>query len=134
MREHAFRLTKGQDVKTSIQNYTKEHHISAAVVLSLVGCVNQAQLRMAGGKVIKSWKEDFEIVSCTGTVSSGKAHLHVIFSDIEGMCYGGHLQEGCLVNTTCEVVLAELEDYQFIREYDASTGYNEIKMIGKQRE
>ena len=132
MKAHAFRLTKGQDLKKSLQNYCVEHQISAAVVLSLVGCVDQAELRMAGGKVIKNWKQDFEIVSCTGTISSGKAHLHVIFSDVDAVCYGGHLQEGCIVNTTCEVVLGELENYQFTREFDESTGYNEIKITGKQ--
>ena len=132
MKSHAFRLIKGQDLKQSIQNYCIENQISAAVVLSLVGCVDQAELRMAGGEVIKNWKQDFEIVSCTGTISSGKAHLHVIFSDVDAVCYGGHLQEGCIVNTTCEVVLGELENYQFTREFDESTGYNEIKITGKQ--
>lgn len=132
MKSHAFRLIKGQDLKQSIQNYCIENQISAAVVLSLVGCVDQAELRMASGKVIKNWKQDFEIVSCTGTISSGKAHLHVIFSDVDAVCYGGHLQEGCIVNTTCEVVLGELENYQFTREFDESTGYNEIKITEKQ--
>lgn len=126
MKEHAFRLIKGSDLKLSLEKYCVEHQISAAVVLSLVGCVDRAALRMAGGKIEKSWKEDFEIVSCTGTISSGKAHLHVVFSDVEAHCYGGHLQEGCLVNTTCEVVLAELETYTFTREQDESTGYREI--------
>ena len=132
MKEHAFRLTKGSDLKESLQNYCIEHQVVSAVVLSLVGCVDEASLRMAGGKIIKNWKQDFEIVSCTGTISSGKAHLHVVFSDVDGICYGGHLQEGCLVNTTCEVVLAELETFEFTREFDESTGYKEIKISKKQ--
>ena len=132
MKTHAFRLTKGQDLKKSLQDYCVEHQISAAVVLSLVGCVDQAELRMAGGQVIKNWTQDFEIVSCTGTISSGKAHLHVVFSDVDAVCYGGHLQEGCIVNTTCEVVLGELENYLFTREFDETTGYKEIKMTEKQ--
>ena len=56
----------------------------------------------------------------------------MIFSDVNAVCYGGHLQEGCIVNTTCEVVLGELENYQFTREFDESTGYNEIKITEKQ--
>lgn len=132
MIEHAFRLTKGEDLKTSLQDYCRNHELSAATVLSLVGCVYKAKLRMAGGTVTKEWNEDLEIVSCTGTISSGKAHLHVVFSDVNGHCYGGHLQEGCIVNSTCEVVLAELESFQFHREYDESTGYNEIVIEKKQ--
>ncbi|MBQ7889559.1 MAG: DUF296 domain-containing protein [Erysipelotrichaceae bacterium] len=131
MKEYAFRLTYGSDLKTEIQNYCIHHQISAAVVISLVGCVYEAKLRMAGGKIVKSWKEDFEIVSCTGTISSGKAHLHVVFSDVDGHCYGGHLQEGCFVNSTCEVVLGELESYDFTREFDETTGYNEIVITKK---
>ena len=132
MKAHAFRLIKGQDLKQSIQKYCTDHQISAAVVISLVGCDDHAELRMAGGKVIKNWQQDFEIVSCTGTISSGKAHLHVIFSDVDAVCYGGHLQEGCIVNTTCEVVLGELENNQFTRVFDETTGYNEIKITEKQ--
>ena len=131
MKEHAFRLTKGSDLKILIEKYCIEHQISAAVVLSLVGCVDQAHLRMAGGKISKKWNKDFEIVVCTGTVSSGKAHLHAVLSDIDAICYGGHLQEGCLVNTTCEVVLGELESYEFTREEDESTGYREIVIRNK---
>lgn len=132
MKEHAFRLKAGNDLKTSLQDYCVEHQISAAVVLSLVGCVYEANLRMAGGKKMRSWREDFEIVSCTGTISSGKAHLHIVFSDVSGNCFGGHLQEGCHVNSTCEVVLGELDSYSFVREYDETTGYNEIVITKKQ--
>ena len=38
----------------------------------------------------------------------------------------GHLRPGCLVNTTAEIVLAELPDTVFTRERDEATGYEEL--------
>ena len=40
--------------------------------------------------------------------------------------FGGHLRPGCLVNTTAEIVLAELPDTVFTRERDEATGYEEL--------
>ena len=40
--------------------------------------------------------------------------------------FGGHLRPGCLVNTTAEIVLAELPDTVFTRERDETTGYEEL--------
>ena len=40
--------------------------------------------------------------------------------------FGGHLKEGCLVNTTCELVLGVLDGWRYGQEQDAETGYDEI--------
>ena len=123
MKELAFRLHKGDDLKKSLIAACKE---SSAVILSGVGCVDQLVIRLAGAKDYFESREDYEIVSLTGTVSNGKAHIHGSFSDVKGNCVGGHLCEGCIVNTTCEVVLGILEEYDSFREYDEKTGYEEI--------
>jgi predicted DNA-binding protein with PD1-like motif len=39
---------------------------------------------------------------------------------------GGHVAPGCIVLTTAEVLLALLPDWQFTREPDALTGYDEL--------
>lgn len=39
---------------------------------------------------------------------------------------GGHVAPGCLVRTTAEVLLALLPAWQFARESDAATGYDEL--------
>ena len=36
------------------------------------------------------------------------------------------MRPGCLVNTTAEIVLAELPDTVFTRERDEATGYEEL--------
>ncbi|MEG0657578.1 PPC domain-containing DNA-binding protein [Anaerorhabdus sp.] len=131
MKEHAFRLVYGNDLKEEIQNYCIEHHINACAIITCVGCVNQLRLRLADGKSIRQWNKQFEIVSLTGTIANGHAHIHFSGSDLEGKCRGGHLLEGTIINTTAEIVLAELETVEFSREFDESTGYDELVITNK---
>ena len=123
---HALRLVRGQDLKLSIQEYVLEKGIDAACILSAVGSVDHLKLRMAKAVEIREYDDDFEIVSVTGTVARGKSHIHMSFSDDRGNVVGGHLVNGTIINTTCEVVLMEIENYDFSREFDENTGYNEL--------
>lgn len=127
MKVHAFRCIKGMDLKQSIINYQKEHNIQSGCILSCVGCLYQARIRVAGGQKIEEMKNDYEIVSLTGTLSENGVHLHISLSDENMTTIGGHLCDGCLVNTTAEIVLLEMNDeYRFTREFDDTTGYKEI--------
>lgn len=128
MKTHAFRLTKGQDLKKEIVKYCKEKEIKAGYVACCVGCVDELNIRLAGGVSFLHNKDDYEIVSMTGTLSKDGVHIHASFSDVTGKTIGGHLSDGCIVNTTAEIILVECEEYCFKREYDESTGYKEIVM------
>ena len=125
MHEIAFRLVKGDDIKLCLEEHCKD--INTAIVLCGVGCINHVNIRLA--KAINCFKvdDDHEIVSLNGTISRGKAHIHIALADENGNVIGGHLNEGCIVNTTCEIVLGILEEYESIRKYDESTGYKEIE-------
>lgn len=46
--------------------------------------------------------------------------------DDQMQLYEGHLREGCVVSTTVEIVILELEDYTFYRELDLETGFREL--------
>lgn len=124
MREFAFRLQKGDDLKACIEEKCKD--LNTAIVLSGVGCVYHAHIRLAKATDYLDSDEDYEIVSLNGTISNGQAHIHIALSDEKGNVIGGHLMEGCLINTTCEIVLGILQEYDSIREYDEKTGYDEI--------
>ena len=82
-------------------------------------------MRCADGTTIQHLREPMEIVSCMGTVSANGSHLHISLSREDLSTIGGHLVEGCLVNTTAEIVLMELP-YRFTREFDPETGYDEL--------
>ena len=129
MREIALRLQRGDDLRICIQNACKE--IDTAVVLSGVGCLYKVKIRLAKAIEYLEKEENYEIVSLTGTISKGQAHIHISLSDEHGNTIGGHLEQGCLVDTTCELVLGELQEYSSVREFDEETGYDEIRFIKK---
>lgn len=126
MKSHAIRLTKGMDLKEEIEKYTENNNIEAGCILSAVGCLTKLTLRTAGAKSVEEVEDDFEIVSATGTISKDGCHIHISVSDDKLQTYGGHLKNGCIVNTTVELVLLELEEYSFNREMDKNTGYKEL--------
>lgn len=123
---HSVRLHRGDDILPSIKELARDKHIGAGVVLSAVGCVSQARLRDASGVNIRDVVEHCEIVSLNGTVSEKRCHLHLALSKEDLSAIGGHLVEGCIINTTCELVIAELPGQQIDVEFDEETGYKEL--------
>lgn len=126
MKTHCMRLTEGQDIKEEINRFCTDNNIDAAVVLSSVGCVKYAVIRDAGGEDYHTIDENMEIMSVNGTISKHRTHLHISFSKKDLSVIGGHMMKGCVVNTTCELVLLELDGTVFNGRYDSSTGYEEI--------
>ncbi len=120
------RLHRGDDLLLSIRRLALEHDISAAVVLSAVGCVSCARVRDASGVNLRSVDEHCEIVSLNGTVSAARCHLHIALSKEDLSTVGGHLVEGCIINTTCELVLGVLDGQRIGVEFDEETGYDEL--------
>lgn len=120
------RLHRGDDLLLSIRTLCEREKIDAAVVLSAVGCVSRAVLRDAGGVNLRSVDEPCEIVSLNGTASRTRCHLHLALSCEDLSTIGGHMMPGCIVNTTCELVLGVLEHMRFDVEQDAQTGYDEL--------
>lgn len=126
MKAHAFRLRRGDDLLSSLRAYACANGIRAAAIVSGVGCVTQAIIRDASGVTTHELCGRYEIVSITGTVSSARTHLHIALAGEDMQVIGGHLCEGTIVNTTCEVVLLELSGTEFSKEFDPETGYNEL--------
>lgn len=123
---HSVRLRRGEDLLRSIKELASQQQIKAGVVLSAVGCVEQARLRDASGVTIREVKEHCEIVSLNGTVSATRCHLHLALSKEDLSTIGGHMKEGCIINTTCELVIAELPGQKIGVEFDEETGYDEL--------
>jgi predicted DNA-binding protein with PD1-like motif len=132
MTQLSFRLKDGDLLKESIERLAEANGIKAGVLLSVVGSLKNAVLRMAGStadnQIIKKWAGDFEIVAGTGTFSADGCHLHAALSDKDGNVIGGHLKDGCVVNTTAEIVIGILEGVSFRRLHDAGTGFKELSV------
>ena len=123
---HCVRLRRGDDLMLSIKELCREKHIAAGVVLSAVGCISQGRVRDASGVTIRDIQDHCEIVSLNGTVSEARCHLHIALSKEDLSTIGGHLCPGCIINTTCELVIRELPGVRFSVEADTETGYDEL--------
>ena len=123
---HCVRLHRGDDLMLSIKELCREKHIAAGVVLSAVGCISEGRVRDASGVTIREIRDHCEIVSLDGTVSAQRCHLHISLSKEDLSTIGGHLVSGCIINTTCELVIAELPGVRFGVEEDPETGYDEL--------
>ena len=130
MQQLTFRLKTGQFLKEEIEERVKAAGIRAGVLLSIVGGLQNAVLRMAGStskdQIVKKWDKDFEIVSGTGTISRDGCHIHVSLSDLDGNVIGGHLKDGCAVRFTAEIVIGVFDDVSYVRVHDDETGFKEL--------
>ena len=123
---HCIRLKRGEDLMESIRRVCREKNIRAGVILSGVGCISSGRLRDASGVNVREVAEHCEIVSLNGTASAARCHIHIALSKEDLSTIGGHLCPGCIVNTTCELVIGELPGVDFDVEDDIQTGYREL--------
>ena len=123
---HCIRLKRGEDLMESVKQVCREKNIKAGVLLSGVGCILKGRIRDASGVNIREINDHCEIVSLNGTVSAQRCHIHIALSKEDLTTVGGHLCTGCIVNTTCELVIGELSGICYGVEEDPETGYDEL--------
>jgi predicted DNA-binding protein with PD1-like motif len=118
------RLKPGEDLKKGIIDILKRGEIKSGILICIVGSLNSATLRMANEN-IKTFKGPFEIVSAEGTISTDGIHIHIAVSDANGHVIGGHLKNGCIINTTAEICILK-SNKTLKRVFDSKTGYREL--------
>lgn len=128
MRVFALRLKPGQDLRQEIEAFAKAKHFHAGFIITTVGSLKHAAIRLADQSSETQFEGKFEIVSLVGTLSPDGVHLHLSISDSSGKTIGGHLAEGCLIYTTAEIVMGDAPGLIFSRERDAETGYQELRI------
>lgn len=130
MRMVVTRLREGQDLKQSIERLVATMNLSAATIISGVGGLKQATIRMAGAESgkqdIRTLQGPFEIVSLIGNLGQGRTHLHISISNKDGSVIGGHVKEGCIIHTTVELALAVEDKLIFTEQDDPNTGFGEL--------
>jgi hypothetical protein len=127
---HVLRLNPHDDLRLALEDFTYTHHVRAGYIVTCVGSLDGAKLRMADQKDSTIFPGKFEIVSLVGTLSPNGPHLHISLSDETGKMIGGHLDHGCTIRTTAEIVIGEAIDLHFSRLVDPETGFHELS-IGK---
>lgn len=131
MQTYTFRLKPGQDLFDEIESFVTQKKIAAGCVLSSVGSLTHATLRLANREFYTDYEGHFEIVSLNGTVSTNGSHLHISISDGDGATIGGHLVPGCRIYTTAEMVVAVFDDVIYKREFAEDSGYEELAVYKK---
>jgi predicted DNA-binding protein with PD1-like motif len=128
MRIFALRIKPNQDLKVELKKFTVENDLRAGFILTTVGSLKKAELRLANQKESKSFNENFEIISLVGTLCRDGLHLHIGLANAKGQVIGGHVEEGCIVYTTAEIVLGESTNHTFSRVLDPETDFYELEM------
>jgi hypothetical protein len=132
MKTYTFRLKPGQDLFDSIEAFVADKKVEAGCVLSAVGSLTHATLRLANREHYNEYEGHFEIVSITGTVAMSGSHIHISISDGDGVTIGGHLVSGCKIYTTAEIILAVFDDVTYTRELlENDSGYEELVVRDK---
>ena len=130
MRTFPIRLTPGQDLRAALEAVVLGQNCRAAFVLSGIGSLSTAGLRLAGADQPTRLTGSMEILTLSGTIAAGAektaSHMHMAIATATGQVLGGHVAPGCIVLTTAEVLLALLPDWQFTRDPDVQTGYDEL--------
>lgn len=128
---HAIRLKPGEDLKSGIEKVVKENNIRAGWVATCVGSLTDYSIRFANQPDGVMGTGNFEIISLVGTISINGSHIHISISDSTGKTFGGHLMPGCKIYTTAEIVLQSTDKYEFTREKDGSTPWEELQIKEK---
>lgn len=127
----ALRLRPGQDLKQSLQEFVVAQQIQAGFILTTVGSLQQATLRLANQSTGETFSGKFEIVSLVGTLARNGSHLHLAIADSTGKTLGGYVLGGCIIYTTAEIVIGAIEEYVFDRSFDEKTGFYELEIKDK---
>jgi predicted DNA-binding protein with PD1-like motif len=120
------RLQPGADLRRALEVCLDQRGCRAAFVVSGIGSLRQARLRLAGKDQPEALDGDLEILTLAGSLSSDGAHLHMSVADANGRVTGGHAAYECVVRTTAEVLLVLLPEWSFTREPDPRTGFAEL--------
>lgn len=136
MKMHTIRLKPGQDLRASLQTFAKQQNIQAGSILTCVGGLHPATLRLTSTDkaphYVKTFTDYYEIISLVGTITTDDCHLHIAISNSKGEIVGGHLKDGSLIYVTAEVVIAEDETVTYTRELDSDTGFEELVVRKRQ--
>ena len=122
------RLPPGADLRRALEAWMGEREEQAGCLISAVGSLSVAQLRLAGATQATAIHGDLEILSLSGTLSPDGIHLHIAIADSRGTVLGGHLCAGSLVRTTAELVIGLLPEWRFSRQLDPATGFAELRI------
>ena len=122
------RLAPRQDLRAALEALLGVHGAMAGFVLQAIGSLSVARIRFAGLAQATELRGDMEILTLAGSLAPDGAHLHISVADAQGKVTGGHVEHGCIVRTTAEILVALLPEHQFSRVLDPASGFRELSV------
>ena len=126
------RLRPGADLRQALELAVKEAGAPGAFVVTGIGSLIQANLRLAGHDGASIVPGPLEILTLAGSLSVDGAHLHMSVADAQGRVVGGHVAYGNEIRTTAEILIALLPAWALSRESDPTTGCDELVVRSQQ--
>lgn len=138
------RIPRGEDLLTGIKEICSEYGIKNGYITNLLGSLDTGRFIYAipeekaqigfvysGNTDVDGPLELLAGQGLIGTEDSGELsiHLHMLVSDKYMRVFGGHFVEGGnRVAATAEIVIHEIENAQYKRQFDEQTGFKLFKI------
>lgn len=140
----AGRIPRGVDLITGIKEICKEHDIKHGYIPMCIGSLISARIIYAipdtntpigfayskpadiEGPLELLYAQGLIGLEDTGELS---VHVHMLVSDPNMKVFGGHTVEGGnIVAATGEIIIHELDEAEYIRQFDEQTGFRLFKI------
>jgi len=131
----AIRMPPGTDVFAGIVDTCTKYNIKDGIIMCALGSWRKVvfcnPIDLPNGKVGYSEPRvltgNYELLNMSGMIchdTEGNIfpHIHVTVSDEKGNTYGGHMQHGCEVLLTTDIVIGLFFDIDMGRRFDEELG------------
>nr|WP_300090301.1 PPC domain-containing DNA-binding protein [Sedimentibacter sp.] len=138
------RIPRGEDLLTGIREICEEYGIKNGYITGLLGSLDTGRFIYAipneEGKIGFVYSDSVDVEGplellagqgIIGTEDNGNLsiHLHMLVSDKYMRVFGGHFVDGVnRVAATAEIVIHEIENAEYKREFDNQTGFKLFKI------
>lgn len=116
-------LKRGDLLLETIEEQLRRSEIKNALLTSAIGSLQKVVFHRVVGEGNEpedefiTLEKPMELASLQGLVLDGKAHFHMVVSDVD-QAYTGHLEPGTVVLYLSEISLVELKGVSLCREKD----------------
>lgn len=126
-------LDKGDSVMESFKRFHKEYAANKVCQIECIGAIEEVEigyLKHDGKYHYELLQGELELLVAKGNITNlnddSMVHLHVVVSDIEMKCFGGHLKDA-KVSVTMECFV-NVYDSKVERKFSESLGINLINL------
>ena len=140
----AIRMAPGDDLYGTTLKICEEKGLKSGVIVSAAASLRHARLRNVWQfpdpwpineecRIFTPINGPLELLQMSGNITQTEkgvpylhAHATISMGRPEATCFGGHLVEGCTIFSTCELVIAEIDNLAFMRLLDKQTRVGEV--------